>query len=292
VSAAASHIWFAATGAWHPILGDDHRGHPQPADAPIPADQVSTLAVLRRPQTDRDRGHDVQAILSLLVRGEIKGLHTDGIRALRRHAYGATILVPAERVGRHDPGYPGGVRRQMLCVFSGVRTVPVTATVIRANGRPRTIHTGGGFSAGEVCGDLKQLRTSGIQETGTRMAHGFLIGGLVPDGVARVIVRLRRSRVVSAVYATTSTSSPLPAIWRPAAPCVGSIGTATRSTPAPDSGQTNATQRPFAQARHARSVIRGVATGGATPAPPASARYCDETGLNWSLSPGFAVVAR
>src|SRR5262249_50822593 len=73
----------AASAGWHPILGDSHRGHPREARAPVPADQLAALAVLRRPQTDADRTRHVRFVLRLLVAGEISGVHVDAIRLLR-----------------------------------------------------------------------------------------------------------------------------------------------------------------------------------------------------------------
>jgi hypothetical protein len=183
-----------ATGAWHPILGDDHRGHPQAAHAAIPANQIAALGVLRRPQTDRDRERDVQAILRLLPRGSINGVHTDGIRVLRRRPDGATILVPAERVGRHDKGYASSIRRQVLCVLTSAPS-----------------------GAGGACGDLRQLRTTGIGAAGTRTDTGFLTGALVPDGVAHVVIRLRHHRYLGAAvrdnYYEIDTGNELAPAW-------------------------------------------------------------------------------
>jgi len=174
----------AGTGAWNPILGDDHRGHPEAARGPIPSAQLAALGVLRRAQVDGDRGRDVEAILRLLARGEINGIHTDGVRVLRRRRDGVTIVVPAERVGRHDKGHPSSIRRNVLCVLSGVRS-------------SGTNHTFRGFSAGQVCGDVRQLRTTGIGAS-VNTDRGFLAGALVPDGVVRVVISLRRHRKVTA----------------------------------------------------------------------------------------------
>src|SRR3954469_19952333 len=54
----------AATGGWHPLLGSPDRGpRPHPARADVPADQLAALAILRRPQTDVDRGPLVRQAL-------------------------------------------------------------------------------------------------------------------------------------------------------------------------------------------------------------------------------------
>jgi hypothetical protein len=185
----------AATGGWHPVLGDDHRGHPQVAHAAIPGDQTAAIAVLRRAQTDADRTPDVRAVLRMLGRGEINGVHTDGIRLLRTRRDGVTVLVPTERVGRHDMGHPSSIRRDVLCVMTSVRVASRAPTVVGRDGRSRTVRTAGG-GTGQSCGDIDELRTTGI---GGAMAsgHGFFVNRLVPDGVARVVIRLRRHRTIT-----------------------------------------------------------------------------------------------
>jgi hypothetical protein len=124
-------------------------------------------------------------------------VHTDGIRVLRARRDGATILVPTERVGRHDKGYPSSIRRDVLCVMTGMRLTVRTATVTDRHGQRKTVRTPGGLAVGEVCGGLDELRTTGI---GGSMAsgQGFVAYGLVPDGVARVVIRLRHHRTLTA----------------------------------------------------------------------------------------------
>jgi hypothetical protein len=175
----------AATGGWHPILGDDHRGHPQPAHTSVPADQLAALGVLRREQTSADRSPDVRQILRLLPRREINGIHVDGIRLLRQRADSATVLIPTEREGSHDPGYPSSLQRRVLCVLTGITRAPESG------------HFPGGFSAGGTCGNVQQLRTTGISAT-VGSDRGYILGGLVPDGVRRVVIRLRHHRLVRA----------------------------------------------------------------------------------------------
>jgi hypothetical protein len=175
----------AATGGWHPILGDDHRGHPQPAKTSVPADQLAALAVLRRDQTAADRSADVRRILRLLPRSEINGVHVDAIRLLRQRSDGATVLIPTEREGRHDTGYRSSLLRRVLCVLTSVNRTP----------KPGQIPVG--FSAGGTCGNVSQLRITGIVAT-VGSGHGYILGGLVPDGVIRVAIRLRHHRLINA----------------------------------------------------------------------------------------------
>jgi hypothetical protein len=186
----------AATGGWHPVLGDDHRGHPREARAPIPADETAALGVLRRAQTDADRTPQVRAVLRMLGRGEINGVHTDGIRVLRTRSDGVTVLVPIERVGRHDKGYPSSIRRDVLCVMTGTRVSSRTATVTDRQGHRKTLRTPGGLMTGASCGGLDELRTTGIGGA-TNTDRGWVSSKLVPDGVASVVIRLRRHRTIA-----------------------------------------------------------------------------------------------
>jgi hypothetical protein len=191
----------AATTGWHPILGDSDRGHPQEARAPVPGDQRAAIAVLRRAQTDADRTPHVLAVLRLLVRAEINGVHVDGVRLLRTRSDGVTILVPAERVGRHDNGYQSSVRRQVLCVLTSTRFRPGTK---------------GLSGAGQVCGTTADLRTTGIRMN-MHTQNGWVVNGLVPDGVARVVIRLRRHHSVTAPVRDNlyevNTGRELPPAW-------------------------------------------------------------------------------
>ena len=187
----------AATGAWHPTLGDDQRGHPQAASIAVPSQQAAALGVLRRAQTASDRGTDVQVVLRLFPRVEINGVHTNAIRVLRRRTNFVAMLVPAERVGTHDSGHASSIQRNVLCLLTGVTIKPPTATVSDHNGHTQTIHTPSGPSAGQVCGDLRQLRTTGIGGA-TRTDTGWISGALVPDGVASVVIRLRHHRRATA----------------------------------------------------------------------------------------------
>jgi hypothetical protein len=202
----------AATTGWQPILGSPDRGTPPlAANAGVPADQLAALAILRRAQTDADRGPLVRRALRLLSRQMINGIHTDAIRVIFHGPRELAVLVPAERVGRYVKGVPSSktIRRHALCLMStsyqDARTWKITQ-----HGKPKTIHVPAGYNAwGFTCGALDMLRTSGIQ-TGTSpdASGGLIVNGLprrptirrvtlVPDGVARVTVRLRHGRSIT-----------------------------------------------------------------------------------------------
>ncbi|HEY4096859.1 MAG TPA: hypothetical protein VGM33_15165 [Baekduia sp.] len=187
----------AATGAWHPVLGSPDRG-PQPlaAGAGVPADQLAALAILRRPQTDADRGPLVQSALKVLSRELINGIHTDAIRVVHHGPREVVVLIPAERVGPHERGRRLPVERNVLCLMSG-SYLPATSL--------KTIHLPAGYSWGMACGGMDRVGSTGL-ETGY---GGRIVGRgtpakvtsrrvtLVPDGVARVTVRLRGGRSVT-----------------------------------------------------------------------------------------------
>jgi hypothetical protein len=176
----------AAATHWSPQLGDSRRGHPTVANASIPADQLAALAVLRRPQTDADRGPAVLSVLKLLGKEESGGIHLDGVRLLATHSDGgALILIPAQRSGSHDRGHPSDVQRNTLLLLS-------------SNHR----------SAGGTRGTVSDLRAGRISMSSLRnpvlignRPDGFVAEGLVPDGVVKVEVTLRGGIVkTAAVY--------------------------------------------------------------------------------------------
>jgi hypothetical protein len=173
----------ATTGVWQPTLGDpEHGGQPRAAGAGVPASQRALLGVLRRPQTDADRGPLVRAALRRLDRAAVNGVHVDGIRVVFRTSREIAVLVPAERAGPK-----GFATRHVLCLMSSSYDF-----------------RGWGMS----CGDVDQLRSRGIQ-TGTspsapqaftttdRPGPSVREIAVVPDGVARVTVRLRHGRSVT-----------------------------------------------------------------------------------------------
>jgi hypothetical protein len=218
-------------GGWYPTLGSPDRGTPPiAAGASVPADQLAALSILRRPQIAADRGPRVRQALTFLDRRIINGIHTDAIRVIFQTPREIAILVPAERFGPQS--HPESLVRHGLCLMSASKSAARTMTVTR-HGKPTKIRFPAGFAGwGSSCGDLETLRTSGIA-TGTSPdpSGGLIINGyprhptlrrvvLVPDGVARVTVRLRHGRSVTVpvrdnVYRYTTTESPasMGAMW-------------------------------------------------------------------------------
>jgi hypothetical protein len=214
----------AATGGWHPVLGSPSRG-PQPlaAHAPVPADQLAALAVLRRPQTATDRGPLVQQALRVLNRQSINGIQVDAIRVVAKTSSEISVLVPAERAGPRLKGVPASVsiQRNVLCLMSAIKDGPAIVTQT-PSGKLETLPSPQGYNDwGSACGTLQTLRTSGIQTAmnpaSSVNAHPQSVTTsivvLVPDGVASANVRLRGGRSVTVpvhnnVYSYTIHGSP------------------------------------------------------------------------------------
>lgn len=163
-----------AATSWWPVLGDEDRGNPTVAASQLPASQPAALRVLRRDQDEGDRSPAVQALLRRLAAREAGGVQVAGIRLLDRRPNGITILVPVERAGTADPGYPPSVKRDALCVLydSPVGTA-------------------------QKCGTSEELddgRIAGAMNAGNGTISLF---GLVPDGVQRVRATLRDGTVLT-----------------------------------------------------------------------------------------------
>ncbi|MCW2983717.1 MAG: hypothetical protein JWR63_1287 [Conexibacter sp.] len=222
----------ATTTGWHPQLGSpDRQDRPRAAAAAVPAEQLAMLAVLRRPQTDADRGRLVRMALRRLDRSLVNGVHVDAIRVIDQGSQSATILVPAERTGSYEPRYRKRATRDVLCLHT-IAYMP--ATKIPRPGRP-TIRFRGSYGRGSTCGTTATLRTTGIRAgTGESRVitgpvdydHGPLThyATLVPDGVAKVTVNLRHGRTLTVPvrhnvyrFAVPGIQSQLGTVWYDAA---------------------------------------------------------------------------
>lgn len=116
----------AATGVWRPQLGDGKTPAPKiSADSP-PVEQLALLGVLRRAQTEADRGVASRYALRFVGAGSITGVRTDSIRLLAQSSQDrGVVLVPVERYERRLPGeLPEDLRRRVevtiddaLCIY-------------------------------------------------------------------------------------------------------------------------------------------------------------------------------
>lgn len=174
---AASGVAGAATSLWNPQVGDGSDPSSIARDAP-PQTQLDALGVLRRAQTDADRGGDSEYTLKFF--GSLRGVRLDYVRLLGTQAGGAGYVlvsagsegvdgIPAQiralkarRAGRTAPASP----KDPLCLFA------------------RDPLGGGGVS----CFNLQQI-LDGRAVMGMSPARGPLTQfGLVPDGVTQVRV--------------------------------------------------------------------------------------------------------
>lgn len=105
---------YAARGLWMPELGADSYGHAIATADPVPTSDSSVLGVLRREQTDADRGHAVRTVL----RGagaDIGKVRTNAVRRLGTLPDGrVAVLVPARVPRGFDPTLPNMGQDQLL----------------------------------------------------------------------------------------------------------------------------------------------------------------------------------
>jgi hypothetical protein len=158
---------------WHVLY--HHR------EADMSDDPASHLRILRRPQTDADRGPRVQAVLNLLSTRGVTGVDRDGVRLLAERPDGVTLLVPRTGADLHDARDPSSVQPQVLCL-------------VRSNDRlyvSQGMADSGLVSGGMTCGSVADLCAG-------RIAFTIPPAGLVPDGVASVELRLSDGTVLRA----------------------------------------------------------------------------------------------
>jgi len=155
----------AATTPWQPILG-----HPSHSDVPAgttetqpPASLSAVLAVLRRPQTADDRGAVAKKLLGS-VGQEYASVSLPSIRLLTSQAGHQAVVVFASAHGRSATG--GYEEGNELCLEYG---------------------------QGSVCGNARRLRQGTFAG-----AIGHAQFGLVPDGVARVVLTFSNGQTRSA----------------------------------------------------------------------------------------------
>jgi hypothetical protein len=163
----------AATQPWSPLLGSpDLHSQPKATAAPPPREQLDALGVLRREQTDADRGAVAQNALRYFGKTAVE-IRTPYVRLLGSTAAGtASVLVPAKH---WDPAGESGpspaALEDPLCVFT-----------------PDLNGDGGG----KACFKLADI--AGGRATGSM---GGIYWGLVPDGVASIHAVYADAKVVT-----------------------------------------------------------------------------------------------
>ncbi|MDO9354056.1 MAG: hypothetical protein Q7T55_10190 [Solirubrobacteraceae bacterium] len=81
---------------WSPPLGNERSGRAKASATEVPADMLRAFAVMRRPQTDVDRGAGSRFALTMNGKGSV--IRTNGVRRLATGlGGGAIVLVPFER---------------------------------------------------------------------------------------------------------------------------------------------------------------------------------------------------
>jgi hypothetical protein len=162
----------AATGVWRPTLGDGDGPAPAiSADAP-PPDQLAMLGVLRREQTEADRGVATRYALKFVDSPGLKGVRTDSIRLLAQSkADRGVVLVPVERYEPQNPPLPADAPE---AVRKALEQPPIGDALC-------IYHLDSVDGAGVAChssADVKEGRAWGM------LGHRSL--WIVPDGVASV----------------------------------------------------------------------------------------------------------
>jgi hypothetical protein len=159
----------AAVGKWDPF---DDPGPPSRFAAPSRSDKAldpeltATLGVLRRPQTDADRGVATSKAARGFRSPGFKGVKLNAIRLVDGGR--GIVLVPFERIpvptgpdGRPLPGFDPATYTNAVCLFQ---------------------QSSDGF-AGIGCHTASKIKSGRAISTGSGS-----VTGLVPDGVARVVL--------------------------------------------------------------------------------------------------------
>src|SRR4051794_30089378 len=162
----------AATGVWRPQLGDGKGPAPEIATDQPPPDQLAMLSVLRRPQTDADRGVASQYALKFVDSPSIKGVRTDSIRLLAQSEQDrGIVLVPVARYAPQPlPKLPADTPPEVL----------------KAINRPAIDNALCLYQLDIDGGGVACRSTADIREGRAWMMLGHRSFWLVPDGVATV----------------------------------------------------------------------------------------------------------
>jgi hypothetical protein len=172
----------AAMRPWQPLLGDARLGPPPTiTNDPPPRDQLDTLQVLRRPQSDADRSSATEAELRYFG-STTQGVRTGYIRELQALPGGrAVVLVPADSHTPLPASAPATLRQRFnvqdpLCVF---------------------YPSSNGDGGAKDCFTLAQIRSG--EATGQLGRDQY---GVVPDGVSEVRATYPDGSVVTVAAAS------------------------------------------------------------------------------------------
>jgi hypothetical protein len=156
---AVSATALAATAPWEPLFGDAGSPQPRITGAAPPADQLALLGVLRRSQTDQDRGGITRQALRFFGTST-QDIYTNYIRRLPRSDGGLpAVLLPAR--SWQIPNFI--TKDNVVCLF---------VAEPHASGGAKGCYTTAEIERGWAGGSL-----------------GSIAYALVPDGVSRVRIR-------------------------------------------------------------------------------------------------------
>jgi hypothetical protein len=162
----------AATGVWRPPIGNGRDPAPRATAQAPPSEQLAMLGVLRRPQTDADRGAAPLYALRILSGNSIEGVRTDDIRLLAKSPRDrGLVLVPVAHYAPEPPSLPAdtpdATRRRLM--RSAIDDALCLFQLDSVDG------------AGIAC-----WSTADIREGRAWMSLGHRAAWIVPDGVATV----------------------------------------------------------------------------------------------------------
>lgn len=111
-------VAYASGWLWSPQVGDPQSdSRATISRSPLPNDQRALLGVLRRAQTDKDRGAGTRAALRFQG-GDMVGVRVDAVRLLGETAGGgAVVLIPTKRVDASRGQVPGQASKDSLCLW-------------------------------------------------------------------------------------------------------------------------------------------------------------------------------
>jgi hypothetical protein len=189
----------ATVGSWDPFDDSDRNPHipaPSAGQRAAAPELVATLAVLRREQTDADRGVDTkEAARAFSASAGYRGAQLKSVRLL--DAQRGIVLIPFERgavpldaQGRPSRAFPPETYMNVACLFE---------------------QTGDGF-AGIGCHTAQKIKLGRAISSGSGR-----VTGLVPDGVDRVRLirgdRTSEAPVQSNLFVAEGAEPPLQVEW-------------------------------------------------------------------------------
>jgi hypothetical protein len=175
----------AATGIWRPKLGSDRMpGATITGQAP-PAQQLKLLGVLRREQTDRDRGARTREALTMVGK-TVAGVRTESIRLLAQTKQDrGIVLIPVARYHLNEPKLPADAPASLRARFQPARDGLCVFSLDSDHGKPA--------GAGVACYSTQDVELGRAQSgLGDRTAW------LLPDGVASLKLEYRHGRSITA----------------------------------------------------------------------------------------------